>query len=80
MEESPLILGHEIIGDVVAVGPEETKWKIGDRVGGGWHGGHDRVCTQCNRGMFQLCSNEQINGVTRDGGCMCILCSVTLCH
>lgn len=37
----PRILGHEIVGDVVAVGPGETKWKVGDRCGGGWHGGHD---------------------------------------
>lgn len=38
---SPRIPGHEIIGDVVAVGPTEKKWKEGDRVGGAWHGGHD---------------------------------------
>ena len=35
----PLVPGHEIIGDVVAVGEGEHKWKIGDRVGGPWHGG-----------------------------------------
>lgn len=30
-----------MIGTVAAVGPGEKKWKIGDRVGGPWHGGHD---------------------------------------
>jgi hypothetical protein len=35
----PITPGHEIIGDVVAVGDGEGKWKIGDRVGGAWHGG-----------------------------------------
>src|SRR4051812_7408709 len=35
----PIIPGHEVIGNVVAVGDGETKWKIGDRVGGPWHGG-----------------------------------------
>ena len=30
-----------MIGKVVAVGPNEKKWKAGDRAGGGWHGGHD---------------------------------------
>lgn len=33
--------GHEIIGDIVAVGPGVRIFKIGQRVGGMWHGGHD---------------------------------------
>jgi D-arabinose 1-dehydrogenase-like Zn-dependent alcohol dehydrogenase len=37
----PIIPGHEIIGNVVAVPDSEKKWKEGDRVGGPWHGGHD---------------------------------------
>ncbi|KAL8880135.1 MAG: hypothetical protein Q9198_002394 [Flavoplaca austrocitrina] len=37
----PLIPGHEMIGTVVATGAGEKKWKVGDRVGGPWHGGHD---------------------------------------
>ena len=41
MNSSPVIPGHEIIGHVVAVGPHEKDWKVGDRVGGAWHGGHD---------------------------------------
>jgi D-arabinose 1-dehydrogenase-like Zn-dependent alcohol dehydrogenase len=64
-----MILGHEVIGTVVAVGPGEKKWKEGDLVGGPWHGGHDGVCKSCNRGLFQMCANEAINGVTMDGGC-----------
>ena len=38
---SPRIPGHEVIGDVAAVGHGEKVWKAGDRVGGAWHGGHD---------------------------------------
>lgn len=67
---SPRILGHEVVGDIVAVGPNVSGFKVGDRVGGGWHGGHDFSCKQCRRGMFQLCDNEVINGITKDGGCM----------
>ncbi|TKA70098.1 hypothetical protein B0A49_06356 [Cryomyces minteri] len=68
MGPPPKIMGHEIIGTVVQVGPGEKKWKEGDRVGGAWHGGHDGICKACNRGMFQMCDNEAINGVTRNGG------------
>ncbi|KAL8818135.1 MAG: hypothetical protein Q9191_008006 [Dirinaria sp. TL-2023a] len=64
----PRIPGHEIVGDVVAGPPTEKKWKVGDRVGGTWHGGHDGVCKACNRGLHQMCENEAINGVTKDGG------------
>ncbi len=38
---SPIVPGHEIIGNVAAVGAGVTAWKVGDRVGAGWHGGHD---------------------------------------
>ena len=53
-EVFPRIPGHELIGDVVSLGSEVTKWKVGDRVGGPWHGGHDGFCKQCNRGQFQM--------------------------
>ncbi|KAA6409241.1 MAG: alcohol dehydrogenase [Lasallia pustulata] len=64
----PRTPGHETIGDVVAVGPGERNWKVGDRVGGGWHGGHDGVCKPCKRGLNQMCVNEKINGLHLDGG------------
>lgn len=38
---SPAVPGHEIIGHVAAVGEQVSQWKIGDRIGGPWHGGHD---------------------------------------
>jgi D-arabinose 1-dehydrogenase-like Zn-dependent alcohol dehydrogenase len=65
----PIIPGHEVIGKVVEVGPGEKHIKVGDRIGGPWHGGHDGVCNACKRGLFQMCENELINGVSRDGGC-----------
>lgn len=50
------------------MGEHVTEWKKGDRVGVGWHGGHDFVCEACRRGDFIQCANEQITGITRDGG------------
>ncbi|KUJ24455.1 putative alcohol dehydrogenase [Mollisia scopiformis] len=64
----PIIPGHEIVGDIAAVPDTEKRWKVGDRVGGPWHGGHDAVCKQCQRGQFQMCQNGAVNGVSRDGG------------
>jgi len=64
----PIVPGHEIIGNVVAVGEGVKKWENGDRVGGPWHGGHDGICRQCQRAQFQMCDNRAVNGVTKDGG------------
>lgn len=64
----PRVPGHEVVGLVDEVGPGVTEWKKGDRVGVGWHGGHDFVCPSCRRGDFVTCQNEAITGVTRDGG------------
>lgn len=35
----PRVPGHEIVGDIVAVGEDVTRFKGGERVGGAWHGG-----------------------------------------
>lgn len=35
----PIVPGHETIGEIVAVDEGEKRWKVGDRVGGPWHGG-----------------------------------------
>ncbi|KAL7938965.1 GroES-like protein [Trichoderma chlorosporum] len=64
----PRTPGHEIVGDVVELGSEVKNLDVGQRVGGPWHGGHDGVCRECQRGEFQYCKNEAINGVSRDGG------------
>ncbi|PHH78574.1 hypothetical protein CDD82_2965 [Ophiocordyceps australis] len=64
----PRIPGHEIVGQVVAIGAQVSGFKVGERVGGPWHGGHDGHCVQCRRGAFQMCDAAAVNGVSRDGG------------
>jgi D-arabinose 1-dehydrogenase-like Zn-dependent alcohol dehydrogenase len=64
----PRVPGHEIAGVVDEVGAGVTEWKKGERVGTGWHGGHDFVCEPCRRGDFLMCKNSAITGITRDGG------------
>ena len=46
----PRVPGHEIAGVVDAVGEGVAAWKVGDRVGVGWHGGHCGHCDACRRG------------------------------
>jgi D-arabinose 1-dehydrogenase-like Zn-dependent alcohol dehydrogenase len=64
----PRIPGHEIAGRIDAVGADVTNWKAGQRVGVGWHGGHDFTCDACRRGDFINCKNEKLTGITHDGG------------
>ena len=64
----PRVPGHEIAGVLDAVGPEVPVFKVGQRVGLGWHGGHCNYCTPCRRGDFMLCENQPISGINYDGG------------
>jgi len=64
----PRVPGHEIAGVVDLVGHGVTQWKKGQRVGIGWHGGHDFVCEQCRRGDFLMCTNRKVTGIDYDGG------------
>jgi D-arabinose 1-dehydrogenase-like Zn-dependent alcohol dehydrogenase len=64
----PRVPGHEIAGRIDAIGDGVTEWKKGQRVGVGWHGGHDFVCEHCRRGDFAMCVNRKVTGFDFDGG------------
>ncbi|KAI1262387.1 alcohol dehydrogenase GroES-like domain-containing protein [Xylariaceae sp. FL1019] len=64
----PVVPGHEIIGSVAALGPGVTGWRVDERIGGAWHGGHDGNCARCKSGYPQLCEPLVVNGVTKNGG------------
>jgi D-arabinose 1-dehydrogenase-like Zn-dependent alcohol dehydrogenase len=64
----PRVPGHEVAGRVDAVGNNVTSWTVGQRVGVGWHGGHDFTCAQCRRGDFAMCVNRKVTGIDFDGG------------
>jgi D-arabinose 1-dehydrogenase-like Zn-dependent alcohol dehydrogenase len=66
--ELPRIPGHEVAGEVDALGDGVERVKVGDRVGLGWHGGHDGTCDVCLTGRFIHCRNQQITGISFDGG------------
>jgi D-arabinose 1-dehydrogenase-like Zn-dependent alcohol dehydrogenase len=66
--EYPRVPGHEVAGVVDEVGAGITIWKKGERVGVGWHGGHDGTCRECRRGDFRNCRNVKVSGISYDGG------------
>jgi uncharacterized zinc-type alcohol dehydrogenase-like protein len=51
----PLVPGHEIIGRVIEVGPEVTRFKRGDAVAVGCMVDSCQHCDQCHKGEEQLC-------------------------
>lgn len=64
----PRVPGHEVAGVIDALGTGVSAWREGQRVGVGWHGGHDNTCPQCRRGDFINCRNQKISGISYDGG------------
>jgi D-arabinose 1-dehydrogenase-like Zn-dependent alcohol dehydrogenase len=66
--EFPRVPGHEVAGIVDELGAGVTEWKVGQRVGVGWHGGHCGRCEQCRRGDFGNCKNMKVAGISYDGG------------
>jgi L-iditol 2-dehydrogenase len=62
----PVVLGHEVAGEVVSIGSQVTRVKVGDRVAlepliacG--------TCTWCVRGVPNLCPHKRVPGVGWDG-------------
>ncbi len=64
----PLILGHEIVGKVAALGEGVIQFRIGDRVGVPWLGWTCAECAYCQNGRENLCDQAKFTGYTLDGG------------
>src|SRR5216684_9179415 len=64
----PRVPGHEVAGIIDELGAGVSAWKKGQRVGVGWHGGHDGTCLQCRKGDFRNCRNRKMPGISYDGG------------
>ena len=63
-----IIPGHEIVGHVVAIGPDVKGFKKGDRVGIPWLGATCGHCHFCRSGRENLCDKPGFTGYTIDGG------------
>ncbi len=63
---SNLILGHQIVGEII--GGATPDLHIGMRVGVSWMGGVDGTCWYCRHGMENLCDSPTYTGYTVNGG------------
>jgi propanol-preferring alcohol dehydrogenase len=66
VQRSPLIPGHQIVGEIVDGATE--KLPLGTRVGVSWVGGVDGTCSYCRRGLENLCDSPTFTGYSVDGG------------
>lgn len=64
----PLVLGHEVVGRVEALGEGATRFHIGDRVGVPWLAETCGACGFCRHGQENLCDHAEFTGYTRNGG------------
>lgn len=64
----PLTPGHEVAGEIAALGDNVDDWSIGDRVAVGWFGGHCGQCVPCREGDLIDCVNLQVPGWAYPGG------------
>lgn len=66
-ESTPRVLGHEVAGEVAAIGGRVTEFAIGDRLAVAPNIGCG-ACELCAQGRNQLCPDYEAFGVTLDGG------------
>jgi len=64
----PLVLGHEIVGRVEALGTNVEGFALGERVGVPWLGYTDGTCPYCRMGRENLCDHPRFTGYQIDGG------------
>ena len=66
--KSPVIPGHQIIGEIAGLGEVARRFRPGTRVGVPWLHQADGSCEYCRAGMENLCDNLSFTGYTVDGG------------
>ena len=64
----PLVLGHEIVGEVVGLGRGTDGFAVGQRVGVPWLGWTCGACDHCRAGRENLCDRARFTGYDIDGG------------
>jgi propanol-preferring alcohol dehydrogenase len=68
LPEMPIVPGHEVVGHVIALGPDAAGFEMGERVGVPWLGRTCGQCRYCTEGHENLCDVPTFTGFSRDGG------------
>lgn len=68
VRRAPLIPGHQIVGEVAALGSQTNGFSVGQRVGVAWLNRTCGECRYCCTGRENLCERADFTGWTRDGG------------
>lgn len=63
-----VVLGHEVVGVVDALGAGATRFRVGERIGVAWLRHTCGVCKFCRRGDENLCVAPRFTGWDDDGG------------
>jgi D-arabinose 1-dehydrogenase-like Zn-dependent alcohol dehydrogenase len=66
--EFPRTIGHEPVGEIVALGEGVTSRKVGDRVGVPWVQASCGRCEWCQRGKPLFCAQQIGTGINIQGG------------
>ena len=64
----PVVLGHQVVGKVAALGPGAGRFRIGDRVGVGWIHSACGICEACRAGNENVCDWFRATGRDVNGG------------
>ena len=64
----PIILGHQVVGNIVSCGKAVNKFRSGDRVGVAWIFSACRNCEFCKAGLENLCADFKATGRDANGG------------
>lgn len=64
----PVVIGHQVVGEVVGVGSDVTNRMMGDRVGVPWVSSPCENCGYCYVGEENLCDNMRFTGYDVHGG------------
>jgi len=64
----PVVLGHQVVGEIAAHGEGVTEPAVGSRVGAGWIAAACGTCTRCRAGDDNLCADFRATGRDIDGG------------
>ena len=64
----PVVLGHQVVGKVAALGPGARRFRTGDRVGVGWIHSACGICEACRAGNENLCERFRATGRDVNGG------------